>query len=55
MQTLSQASSGLAQKMYEAEAAQAASAEGGAEGDAGATDSDAVDAEFEEVKDEDSK
>jgi molecular chaperone DnaK len=55
MQTLSQASSGLAQKMYEAEAAQAASAEGGAETDASATDNDAVDAEFEEVKDEDSK
>ena len=50
MQTLSQASATLAQKMYEeqaAEAGEASSAEAPAD--------DAVDAEFEEVKDEDKK
>jgi molecular chaperone DnaK len=56
MQTLSQASAGLAQKMYE-EQGQAADADGGqsagegASGDDGAT----VDAEFEEVQDDDKK
>lgn len=51
-QALTEASSGLAQKMYAEEAA----AEGGAE-DADATSSpdDAVDAEFEEVKEDDKK
>ena len=53
MQALSQASAGLAQKMYE-EQAQAAGAEAGAEAQAESGD-DAVDAEFEEVKDEDNK
>ena len=53
MQALSQASAGLAQKMYE-EQAQAAGAEAGAEAQAEPGD-DAVDAEFEEVKDEDNK
>ena len=53
MQTLSQASAGLAQKMYE-EQAQAAGAEAGDEAQA-ETGDDAVDAEFEEVKDEDNK
>ena len=56
MQALSQASAGLAQKMYE-EQAQAAGADG-ATGEAGGGDAggdDAVDAEFEEVKDEDNK
>ena len=53
MQTLSQASAGLAQKMYE-EQAQAAGAEAGGEAQAEPGD-DAVDAEFEEVKDEDNK
>ena len=57
MQTLSQASAGLAQKMYEAEAAEAgaaAGADGGEQSNTGGPD-DAVDAEFEEVKDEDKK
>ncbi len=57
MQTLSQASAGLAQKMYEAEAAEAGpapGADGGDQSNAGGPD-DAVDAEFEEVKDEDKK
>ncbi len=53
MQALSQASAGLAQKMYE-EQAQAAGAEAGSEAQAEPGD-DAVDAEFEEVKDEDNK
>ena len=52
MQALSAASAELAQKMY-AEQAQDASATGGAN-DAG-TDGDTVDAEFEEVKDDDKK
>ena len=57
MQTLSQASAGLAQKMYEAQAAEAGGAPGadGADGGADAGPDDAVDAEFEEVKDEDNK
>ena len=58
MQVLSQASSSLAQKMYEAEAAAAgadAGGDAGAQAQGQAEDSDAVDAEFEEVKDEDSK
>ena len=52
MQALSEASATLAQKMY-AEQAQDATAEGGA-GDDGAG-GDTVDAEFEEVKDDDRK
>jgi molecular chaperone DnaK len=57
MQTLSQASAGLAQKMYEAEAAEAGPAPGAEDGGQNASDGsdDAVDAEFEEVKDEDKK
>ena len=57
MQTLSQASAGLAQKMYEAQAAEAGAASGadGMDGGADAGPDDAVDAEFEEVKDEDNK
>ena len=57
MQALSQASAGLAQKMYEEQAQEAGPDMGGADG-SGATDAgpdDAVDAEFEEVKDEDKK
>ncbi len=51
---LTEASSGLAQKLYAEQAAKAqnAGAEGGAEADASSADSDAVDAEFEEVKDD---
>ncbi|NOX50636.1 MAG: molecular chaperone DnaK [Gammaproteobacteria bacterium] len=59
MQTLSAASAALAQKMYEA---QAASGDGPDVGDMGAgapdvdpAEADAVDAEFEEVKDQDNK
>ena len=52
---LTEASSGLAQRMY-AEQAQAAGAEGGADAgpapEAESADPDAVDAEFEEVKDD---
>ena len=55
IQTLSEASASLAQKMYAEEAAAGAAA--GADGADGATDggaeSDTVDAEFEEVKDDD--
>ncbi len=47
---LTEASSGLAQKMY-AEQAAAGEAAGGAEAEQPAGDDDAVDAEFEEVKD----
>ena len=55
MQTLSQASAAVAQKMYE-EQAQADAAQPGADGAAdGGTNDDAVDAEFEEVKDQDNK
>ncbi len=54
MQVLSQASASLAQKMYEAEA-QTADGDAGSQAQGQAEDSDAVDAEFEEVKDEDSK
>ena len=50
IQTLSEASASLAQKMY-AEQAQGAEGEGAAEDSAG---DDAVDAEFEEVKEDDS-
>jgi molecular chaperone DnaK len=60
MQALSEASASLAQKMY-AEEAQAAGMDGapgadgaGADGTSGA-DADAVDAEFEEVKDDEKK
>ncbi len=55
MQALSEASAGLAQKMYE-EQAQAAGAEAGAGPEAEASgDGDTVDAEFEEVKDDDAR
>ena len=57
MQALSQASAGLAQKMYEEQAQEAGPDMGGADA-SGASDAgpdDAVDAEFEEVKDEDKK
>jgi molecular chaperone DnaK len=56
MQTLSEASAALAQKMYEAQA-QSAGTDGPAavEGPADNSDGDAVDAEFEEVKDQDNK
>ena len=52
MQALSAASAGLAQKMYEEQAA-AAEAAGGADTGAGGAsdDGDTVDAEFEEVDD----
>ncbi|PCJ24202.1 MAG: molecular chaperone DnaK [SAR86 cluster bacterium] len=47
---LTDASTGLAQKMYEEQQAQANAGDGGASEDAGSTDNDeAVDAEFEEV------
>jgi len=55
MQTLSQASAGLAQKMYE-EQAQAAAADGAQPEDGASAepeDGETVDAEFEEVKDDD--
>ncbi len=51
MQALSEASSSLAQKMY-AEAAQAEGAQPEADAEGGKTSDDAVDAEFEEVKDD---
>ena len=51
---LTEASTGLASKMYADQQAQAgeATAEGGAEEAGGSPDNDAVDAEFEEVKDD---
>ncbi|MGI9289438.1 MAG: molecular chaperone DnaK [Pseudomonadales bacterium] len=51
---LTEASSGLAQKLYAEQAAEAqnAGAEGSAEAETSKADSDAVDAEFEEVKDD---
>ena len=51
---LTEVSSALAQKLYAEQAAEAqnAGAEGGAEAEASSADSDAVDAEFEEVKDD---
>ncbi len=51
---LTEVSSALAQKLYAEQAAEAqnAGAEGGAEAEASTADSDAVDAEFEEVKDD---
>ncbi len=56
MQTLSQASAGLAQKMYEEQAAAAGGEPGpGADAQDAGVDGDAVDAEFEEVKDDDNK
>jgi molecular chaperone DnaK len=60
MQTLSEASAGLAQKMYAEEAAAAGmdgapGADGGADGASSGADADAVDAEFEEVKDDEKK
>ncbi len=58
LEALTAASSGLAQKMY-AEQAEAAGAEGGPEGaeqpETEGADADAVDAEFEEVTDDDKK
>jgi molecular chaperone DnaK len=52
---LTEASGGLAEKMYAEQAAQA-QAEGGAEeAQAGGSADDVVDAEFEEVKDDDKK
>ena len=55
MQTLSQASAGLAQKMYEEQAADAGVDAGAADADGATPGDDAVDAEFEEVKDQDNK
>ena len=52
-QALTEASSGLAQKMYAEEAAQAQGA--GEDANASAGPDDAVDAEFEEVKEDDKK
>ncbi len=54
MKVLSEASAGLAQKMYEEQAAAAGAGEPGAQAEPGPGD-DAVDAEFEEVKDRDNK
>ena len=51
---LSEASAGLAQKMY-AEQAEAAGQEAGAGSQEDGSDGDAVEAEFEEVKEEDKK
>ena len=48
---LTEASSGLAQKMYAEQQAQGEAAQGAAEEAAGGKDDDVVDAEFEEVKD----
>jgi molecular chaperone DnaK len=53
-QKLTEASSGLAQKLYAEQAQAAQGAEGGAEAEAQPAD-DVVDAEFEEVRDEDKK
>ena len=53
IQTLSEATGTLAQKMY-AEQAQAASGDGGAQAGPSGAEDDAVDAEFEEVKDNES-
>ena len=60
MQALSEASATLAQKMYAEEAAAAGmdgapGADNGAEGAQSGADADAVDAEFEEVKDDEKK
>jgi molecular chaperone DnaK len=51
-QALTEASSGLAQRMYAKQAEQAQAGEAEASGDSDSADSDAVDAEFEEVKDD---
>ncbi|MBL4798394.1 MAG: molecular chaperone DnaK [Oleispira sp.] len=48
---LTEASSGLAQKLYEEQAAEQAGAEGGEQAQDAGKDDDVVDAEFEEVKD----
>jgi molecular chaperone DnaK len=48
---LTEASSGLAQKLYEEQAAEQAGAEGGEQAQDTSKDDDVVDAEFEEVKD----
>ena len=54
IKTLSEASAQLAQKMYAEQAQDASGAEGGGDADAG-KGGDTVDAEFEEVKDDDKK
>ena len=54
IKTLSEASALLAQKMYAEQAQDASGAEGGGDADAG-KGGDTVDAEFEEVKDDDKK
>jgi molecular chaperone DnaK len=54
IQALSEASTSLAQKLYAEQAAEAGGADG-AGADKAQTDGDTVDAEFEEVKDEDKK
>ncbi len=54
-QKLTEASGGLAQKMYAEQAQQAGGAAGGADEQASAGGDDVVDAEFEEVKDDDKK
>ena len=51
-QALTEASSGLAQRMYAKQAEQAQAGEADASGESESADSDAVDAEFEEVKDD---
>ena len=48
---LTEASSGLAQRMYEEQAAAGQAAEGAEQTEGAAQDDDVVDAEFEEVKD----
>ncbi len=55
LEALTAASSGLAQKMYAEQAEAAGGAEGAGEPEAEGADADAVDAEFEEVKDDDKK
>merc|ERR1712108_80331 len=52
---LTEASGSLAQKMYAEQAAQAEAADGAEQADAGNAADDVVDAEFEEVKDDDKK
>jgi len=51
-QALTEASSGLAQRMYAKQAEQAQAEAGDAAGGSESADADAVDAEFEEVKDD---
>ena len=52
LKTLSEASVALTEKLHAAEQAQGAQSQGGQEADQGPADGDAVDAEFEEVKDD---